>query len=125
MPTREGNIWIKNDRLFMIRNRQEWSFLGKDVGVTSEPAGAFWIEGDYFCYVDKNQRKRIIDTVQRGSSAQPPSYVAIDPERWLWFSKPEGVNQVKRATFHTDFSGGYSDHGPRVTQIPAILIRKS
>ncbi len=110
MPYNNSNIWIHGQRLYILRNGEEWSFLGSDMGATTYPPGRFWIEGNYFCYIDANQRKRVIDTEERAPSGRPPYYVAIDPQRWLWFSKPSASGDVIRGSYHSDRDEGYTDH---------------
>ena len=106
MPYNNSNIWVQGERLYILRSGEEWSFLGKDMGATSYPPGRFWIEGNYFCYIDANQRKRVIDTEEHRASGRPPYYIAIDPERWLWYAKPQGDAVVQRRTFHLDTAEG-------------------
>ena len=98
MPYNSSNIWVQGARLYILRSGEEWSFLGKDMGATSYPVGRFWIEGNYFCYIDASQHKRVIDTEEYSESERPPYYVAIDPARWLWFAKPELSGTVQRST---------------------------
>ena len=108
MPYNNSNIWVQGERLYILRSGEEWSFLGHDMGATAYPPGRFWIEGNYFCYIDANQRKRVIDTEERAPSVRPPYYVAIDPQRWLWFSKPSASGDVIRGAYYSDRYGGHS-----------------
>lgn len=118
LPHNNSNIWIYGSRLYLLRNGEEWSYLGRDQGPSTDTKGSLWVEGTLLCYIDDHGCKRILTTESYGETTAPGYYGAIDPDLWLWFASPEGVQTVKRATTHADHTDNsdYGGHNDRIHQ---------